>query len=332
MAIALNGRAREARPSWLSRLFGSPARPRGPRGAAYPDLAAAKIDGVTRRLIADDRYVFVLLKEAADDVEERDAGPAWEAIGEGMALVPGGVVAVVRSDGYPESIEVPGFYLDRCSVTNRQFQRFVEAGGYDAMELWPREVWPSLMRFTDGRGRPAPRDWQDGEFPRGEADHPVTGVSWYEALAYARWAGKRLPAAAEWQKAGGWPEQLSGGACNRYPWGDVFDPSRANLWATGRGRTAPVREYPRGATPNGIHQMTGNVWEWLDDLLATIPCRPDETFVPWQPLRRIVGGAFDTYLAAEATCHFVTGQPELDRRANIGFRCAIAVDRLRPGP
>lgn len=332
MAIALNGRAREARPSWLSRLFGSPARPRGPRGAAYPDLAAAKIDGVTRRLIADDRYVFVLLKEAVDDVEERDAGPAWEAIGERMALVPGGVVAVVRSDGYPESIEVPGFYLDRCSVTNRQFQRFVEAGGYDAMELWPREVWPSLMRFTDGRGRPAPRDWQDGEFPRGEADHPVTGVSWYEALAYARWAGKRLPAAAEWQKAGGWPEQLSGGACNRYPWGDVFDPSRANLWATGRGRTASVREYPRGATPNGIHQMTGNVWEWLDDPLTTIPCRPDETFVSWQPLRRIVGGAFDTYLAAEATCHFVTGQPELDRRANVGFRCAVAVDRLRPSP
>ena len=99
-----------------------------------------------------------------------------------------------------------------------------------------------------------------------------------------------------------------------------------------RGRTVSVREYPLGATPNGIHQMTGNVWEWLDEPLSTIPCRPDETFVPWQPLRRIVGGAFDTYLAAEATCHFVTGQPELDRRANVGFRCAIAVDRLRPSP
>jgi gamma-glutamyl hercynylcysteine S-oxide synthase len=249
-----------------------------------------------------------------------------------MAMVPAGVVHVVRSDGLNERVEVPGFYLDRCSVTNQQFQRFVNSGGYDNLEIWPQEVWPSLMRFTDRTGHPGPRDWERGKFPTGKAEHPIVGVCWYEALAYARWVGKRLPTAAEWQKAGGWPEHLSGGAGNRYPWGDIFDPTRANLWATGLGQTVAVREFAKGATPNGIYQMTGNVWEWLDDPLDAIPCESKATLEAWTPLRRIVGGAFDTYFPAEATCHYVTGQPELDRRDNIGFRCCVPADRLRPRP
>ena len=85
----------------------------------------------------------------------------------------------------------------------------------------------------------------------------MVGICWYEAMAYARWVGKRLPTAAEWQKAGGWPEQLSGGDCNRYPWGDLFDPERTNLWPSNIGRTVPVDAFPNGATPNGIFQMSG---------------------------------------------------------------------------
>ncbi len=188
------------------------------------------------------------------------------------------------------------------------------------------------MRFIDRTGQPGPRGWEHGQHPPGEEDHPVTGVCWFEAFAFARWVGKRLSTAAEWQKVGGWPEQLSGGPCNRYPWGDVFDPARANLWASGVGRTVSVRGFSKRATPNGIHQMAGNLWEWLDEPLETIPCRPGETFESFRPLRRIVGGAFDTYLPSEATSQFVTGQPELDRRTNIGFRCAISADHLRTFP
>jgi iron(II)-dependent oxidoreductase len=188
------------------------------------------------------------------------------------------------------------------------------------------------MHFTDRSGRPGPRDRSGGSCPPGKADHPVTGVCWHEAAAYARWVGKRLPTAAEWQKAGGWPEQLGGGSGRRYPWGDLFDPARANLQPSGRGDTAPVDAFPGGDTPNGIRQMTGNVWEWLDDPLDAIPCREGESFRPWKPMRRIIGGAFDTYLLGEATCHFVTGQAELDRRHNIGFRCAVSTDRLRAAP
>jgi iron(II)-dependent oxidoreductase len=224
---------------------------------------------------------------------------------------------------------VPAYYLDRFAVTNRRFQRFVEAGGYDNLEIWPQEVWPSLMKFVDRTRRPGPRDWSDGKPPAGKAEHPVVGVCWYEAAAYAAWAGKRLPTAAEWQKAAGWPEQISGGSCLRHPWGDVFEPERANLGPPGTRQTVPVDALPEGATPNGIYQMIGNAWEWLADPLDAIPCHPGESFQPGRPMRRIAGGAFDTYFPAEAACQFVTGQPELDRRENIGFRCAVSAGRLR---
>jgi gamma-glutamyl hercynylcysteine S-oxide synthase len=333
-----------ARKSWASRVFGklggkkasgpSPASeaPGAGRRAASHDPGDKKVQSMAQRLIAEDRYVFVLLEEAADDIDDQAAHRAWSVLQEQMAMVPGGVVPLIASDGTVAPVELPAYYLDRCAVTNQQFQRFVNAGGYDDLEIWPREVWPSVMRLTDKTGQPGPRDWERGKFPAGKADHPVVGVCWYEALAYARWVGKRLPTAAEWQKAGSWPEHLSGGSCSRYPWGDIFDPRRANLWATGLGQTTAVREFPRGATPNGIYQLTGNVWEWLDDALESIPCRPDETFEVWKPLRRIAGGAFNTYFPAEATCQFITGQPELDRCDNIGFRCAVAAERLRLAP
>jgi iron(II)-dependent oxidoreductase len=285
-----------------------------------------------QHLVADDRYVFVLLDEAADVIDPAEAAAAWKATADQMALIPGGVVPVVESRGEVVATELAAYYLDRCAVTNRQFQKFVQAGGYDNMEIWPSEVWPSLMRFCDRTGRPGPRPWEHGKFPAGKADHPVVGVCWYEALAYARWVGKRLPTAAEWQKAGGWPEQLSGGSCNRYPWGDIFDPRRANLGAGGPAGTVPVREFPQGMTPNGIYQMSGNVWEWLADPLEAIPGDPHATLEAWTALRRIVGGSFDTYFPAEATCHHVTGQPELDRRENIGFRCCVSAARLRLHP
>src|SRR5581483_2533187 len=111
--------------------------------------------------IADDRYALVLLADAVDSVDEPDAHAAWEAISRQMALVPAGVVPVTRPDGSVESAELSAFYLDRYSVTNAQFARFVRAGCYDALEIWPREIWPGLLRFTDRTGRPGPRHWEN---------------------------------------------------------------------------------------------------------------------------------------------------------------------------
>jgi iron(II)-dependent oxidoreductase len=320
---------------WLRRSRTSPPASRaaaGPVRGGDRDRPADDLQGMSRRLIADDRYCFVLLREAADQVSEPDASAAWRAMNAQMALIPGGSVPVMLCDGNMVSVELGAYHLDRFAVTNRQYQRFVQAGGYDDLEIWPSEVWPSVARLTDRSGRPGPRNWDSGKFPPALAEHPVIGVCWYEAVAYARWVGKRLPTAVEWQKAGGWPEQLTGGTCNRYPWGNLFEPSRTNLWSAGLGRTVPVKDYPSGATPNGIYQMTGNVWEWLADPLDTVPCQPGEYFQTWKPLRRIIGGAFNTYFPGEATCHFVTGQGELDRRDNIGFRCAVSAEALRPRP
>ncbi|MFO0907587.1 MAG: SUMF1/EgtB/PvdO family nonheme iron enzyme [Isosphaeraceae bacterium] len=342
MTNQLAAQSSAATRGWAYRFFrsltGRSTPHSGSKSSASPDgahaavsaAATARVRGMARQLISEDRYIFVLLREAVDDIGETEALPGWDALTENMALVPAGVVPVIGPNGSEMLVEIPAFYLDRYAVTNRQYLRFVEAGGYDNLEIWPQEVWPSLMKFTDQSRRPGPRHWENGRYPSGLGDHPVVGVCWYEAAAFAAWSGKRLPCAAEWQKAGGWPEHLSGGSCHRYPWGDVFDPKRANLWTSSRGHTVPVREYAAGATPNGIHQLTGNVWEWLADSLDAIPCHPEESFVAWRPMRRIVGGAFDTYFPAEATCQFVTGQPELDRRDNIGFRCAVSFSRLRP--
>jgi formylglycine-generating enzyme required for sulfatase activity len=329
---------------WVSRLLGgfglgsgSPSGTwsRVPRERALQASSRSRgespsdLKEFTCRLMTDERYVFILLEQAAGTIDERAAQAAWDKLGKMMALVPGGVVRVVRADATIEPIELPAFYLDRYAVTNRQYRRFVAAGCYEALEIWPREIWPGLMHFTDRTGTPGPRHWERGTFPAALADHPVTGVCWYEALSYARWVGKRLPAAAEWQKAAGWPEQLSDGACTRYPWGNLYSEDRANLWATGLWQTVPVNSFRTGATLNGIFQLSGNVWEWLEDSLEMIPRGPTESFRSFKPLRRIIGGAFDTYLPTEASNQFITGQPELDRRDNIGFRCAVSIDQLR---
>lgn len=330
---------RPTRRGWVARFLGAwlpagpnPTRPRHPRTTGPASRRRDGLRKLTRHLVAADRYVFVLLAEASGDISETDAARSWKALDEQMALVPTGTVPVLCAHGAIEPVSIEAFYIDRCAVSNLQYQRFIAAKGYDELELWPREVWPSLMRFVDQTGKPGPRDWADGRFPHGKADHPVTGVCWHEAMAFASWVGKRLPTAAEWQKAAGWPEDLAGGMGNRYPWGDVFAPDRANLWSSGVGGTVAVKSYLQGATPNGLLQLSGNVWHWLADPLDTLPCAPNEALVPWQPMRRIIGGAFNTYFPNEATNYFVTGQPELDRRSNIGFRCVVSTGRLRPRP
>src|SRR5690606_26022831 len=123
---------------------------------------------------------------------------------------------------------IEGCYLDRYVVTNAQYQHFVDAGGYEQFALWHDEALPALFDFVDHTGTPAPAFWSDGRFADGEETLPVVGISWYEASAYARWVGKRLPTDGEWTKAGAWPVETSPGRITqrRYPWGDTFESHR----------------------------------------------------------------------------------------------------------
>ncbi len=147
---------------------------------------------------------------------------------------------------------------------------------------------------------------------------------WYEANAFATWCGKRLPTSEEWQRAGTWSKSGGNtGAELRYPWGNGFDPFKANTWACGAGRTFPVDAFSDGSTPNGVRQLIGNVWEWVDAQFQ--PFAQEGTSVLLDDsMAEIRGGAFDTYFHSHATCQFRTGQPLLFRGNNVGFRCCIS--------
>jgi iron(II)-dependent oxidoreductase len=207
-------------------------------------------------------------------------------------------------------------------VTNARFQAFVDAGGYDALEYWPEEIWPHLIELRDPTGQPGPRFWRDARHDTALADHPVVGVSWYEAQAYALWIGQRLPTEAEWQMAASWHIKSTTDMMRRFPWGDAMDNARCNIWSSRHASTVSVSWYPNGTAPNQVHQLTGNVWEWTDTEY-TITDDNGGPIVGEIPMHVIRGGAFDTYFETQAASHFRTGQIALARTNNTGFRCAM---------
>jgi iron(II)-dependent oxidoreductase len=218
------------------------------------------------------------------------------------------------------------FFLDRYPVTNARFYEFVAAGGYQDAALWDATILPAVLGFVDRTGEPGPRFWSGGCYDPAKKDHPVVGVSWYEAAAYARWAGKRLPTDAEWVKAASWPVPLSLGmrSQRRYPWGDTMDRSRANLWGSGPKGTVPVTAFAGGASVGSVYQLVGNVWEWMRGDFPPADGSQAE-WIAETPLKSIRGGAFDTYFDKQATCQFQSGESALARKHNIGFRCAVGV-------
>lgn len=309
-----------------------------PDDGGFPDVSAAPPD--TRRLIRNRRYCRILSDQSGMPFDTLSLDYAWKALQHDMALVPGGeirrvcesVVSVPNGFGLASDpdqlIFVEPIYLDRDCVTNADYLRFVQAGGYSNSGHWPDVVLPNVLQFVDSTGAPGPRDWIDGAPSTERLDHPVVGVSWYEASAYATWTGKRLASADEWQRAGTWPKGHSGpGTEMRYPWGNGFDPLKANLWASRRGGTVSVRSLDAGNSPNGVRQLCGNVWEWVDTQFYP-NAEPDVSVLLDETMAEVRGGAFDTYFATQASCQFHTGQPLLFRGENVGFRCCITASTL----
>lgn len=181
---------------------------------------------------------------------------------QGMVLVPPGPDPLDAS-----APPLPGFLIDRTEVTNRQYQAFLTGGGYENSSLWPETMElggnslsraEALSMLVDQVGLPGPRGWSGGLYPEGTADHPVVGITWYEASAYARWAGKELPTRSQWYRA------AVGDDLRAYPWGDNVEliEHRANFFVD---VTQPAAAYPLGVSPWGVFDMAGNVREWLKD-------------------------------------------------------------------
>lgn len=203
-----------------------------------------------------------------------DPDPAPLFTGPAEVLVPGGPFTMGTS-GEPWALdnerpahrrEVPAFHIDTTPVTNAAYQAFIDDGGYDTERWWTPEGWAHIRK----NGITAPLFWRrDGaqwlrrRFGVTEVvppDEPVLHVCWYEADAYARWAGRRLPTEAEWEKAARF-DPATGGSM-RYPWGDADPaPEHANLGQR-HLRPAPAGSYPAGESPLGVRQLIGDVWEW----------------------------------------------------------------------
>ncbi len=221
-----------------------------------------------------------------------------------MVLIPAGHF-LMGSDDYlfefpQRRIFLDAFLIDRLPATNRSYKD-----------------------FCDATGHAPPPHWESGRFPEGEGDHPVVNVSIEDARAFAAWAGKRLPTEAEWEKA-------ARGVDGRiYPWGNEFDASRCNTEYSRIGHTTPVGSYPQSASPFGVIEMCGNIWEWVEgfwnpEYFEEMPERN-----PKGPARGemnvLRGGTWSTH---PLNCRTFSRCPALKGClwGYCGFRCASGLD------
>jgi sulfatase modifying factor 1 len=296
-----------------------------------------------------------------------------------MVWIPGGrfwMGTNHMADAQPlHEVEVTGFWMDRTDVTNEEFARFVKATGYvtiaerplDPKEfpnLAPEDLAPGSVVFTPPAGSVSLQDplvwwrfvrganWRHPNGPdsdlHGKGKYPVVQIAWPDAMAYAKWAGKRLPTEAEWECAarGGRDRQ-------NYPWGNELNPKRKWMANTFQGHfpdkntsedgyagVAPVASFP----PNdfGLYDMAGNVWQWVSDWyrpdyyarlgrdgIAIDPQGPYDSFDPQEPgipKRVQKGGSFlctDQYCERYISGARGKGDPETGTN-HLGFRCVSA--------
>jgi hypothetical protein len=225
--------------------------------------------------------------------------------------IPAGMVYI---DGYWDEVKNTfedqcGFFMDKLEVTNKQYKQFVDGGGYRKQDYWKNKFvkdgktleWDEAMaEFTDKTGRPGPSTWEAGDYPDGQDEYPVSGVSWYEAAAFAEYTGKELPTADHWDSGAG------------FFWNAIYENIGSRIYPLSNfnGKNSePVGKNP-GITAFGIYDMAGNVREWN-----------------WNQtnIGRIISGAGHN----DATYQFTVWShlPPFDRSPQNGFRCVKYIEK-----
>jgi len=260
---------------------------------------------------------------------------------EEMVHVPGGPFVMGTDDGawaldnerLAHEVEVAGFHLDKTPVTNRAYLEFVEGGGYEREELWAAAGWAWIQKESVSAPKHwyqrEPHSWWTQRFGFDEPlspDAPVVHVSFYEADAYARWAGKRLPTEAEWEKAASWDPES--GTKRLFPWGDdPPTPERANLDQLAFKPAAVGAYYPAGASAYGVLGMIGDVWEWTASDFAAYPGFEGFPYGEYSEVffgpdyKVLRGGSWATRLHAIRNT-FRNWDYPIRRQLFVGFRCA----------
>jgi formylglycine-generating enzyme required for sulfatase activity len=194
-------------------------------------------------------------------------------------------------------VDLPAYQIDKYPVVNALFDAFIKATGFQ----------------TDPEKRGESRSWRN-YFTPDKANHPVVKVTWFDAKAFCEWAGKRLPTEAEWEKA------ARGTDGRNYPWGSDYDPSKFNGRASGIRGTTAVGSYPAGASPYGVLDMAGNVWEWTADWYLPYPGNTVSSPYFGEKFRVTRGGGWFDEKDQVRTSNRNSADPNA-ANDDLGFRC-----------